>query len=32
MSLGEKILLVTPPEFAYGNKGLPGVIPGKTSL
>lgn len=32
MSLGQKILITSPPEYAYGKAGLPGVIPGSSTL
>eukprot|EP01017_Pseudomicrothorax_dubius_P000432 TRINITY_DN0_c178_g1_i1.p1 TRINITY_DN0_c178_g1~~TRINITY_DN0_c178_g1_i1.p1 ORF type:complete len:112 (+),score=34.79 TRINITY_DN0_c178_g1_i1:39-374(+) len=32
LSLGEKAKLICPPEFAYGSRGVPGVIPPDSTL
>jgi len=32
MSVGEKAYLTCSPDFAYGNDGVPGVIPPKSTL
>ena len=32
LSLGEKAKLTCPPEYAYGNKGFPGIIPPNSTL
>ncbi|KAI8384771.1 peptidyl-prolyl cis-trans isomerase [Radiomyces spectabilis] len=32
MSLGEKAKLTATPDFAYGNRGFPGLIPANSTL
>jgi len=32
MSKGERSKITCPPEFAYGNKGFPGLIPPNSTL
>ena len=32
MSIGQKVLLTCPSDYAYGDKGYPGVIPPKATL
>jgi len=32
MAVGEKAILTCPPEYAYGDKGIAGVIPPKATL
>ncbi|XP_071953077.1 peptidyl-prolyl cis-trans isomerase Fkbp12-like [Antedon mediterranea] len=32
MSKGERAVLTCPPDFAYGSKGYPGVIPPSSTL
>lgn len=32
MKVGEKALLTIPPEYAYGKRGVPGIIPSDQTL
>ena len=32
MKVGEKAVLTIPPEYAYGDRGVPGVIPPNQTL
>jgi FKBP-type peptidyl-prolyl cis-trans isomerase len=32
MSLGERATIICPPEYAYGNQGIGGIIPPKATL
>jgi FKBP-type peptidyl-prolyl cis-trans isomerase len=32
MKVGEKAILTCPPDMAYGARGIPGVIPPKSTL
>jgi len=32
MSVGQRAVITCPPEYAYGKKGFPGVIPPNTTL
>ena len=32
MSLGQKILVSVPAEYGYGKTGIPGIIPGNSTL
>jgi FKBP-type peptidyl-prolyl cis-trans isomerase len=32
MSVGQRVMLITPPAFAYGARGSPGVIPPNATL
>lgn len=32
MSVGERAVLICPPDYAYGAAGILGIIPGNTTL
>jgi len=32
MNFGEKSILTIPPEYGYGSRGLPGIIPPNATL
>lgn len=32
LSLGQRVILTCPPEYAYGANGIPGIIPPNTTL
>lgn len=32
MSIGETAIITCPPEYAYGNQGIGGIIPPKATL
>ncbi|KAH3693163.1 hypothetical protein DPMN_192565 [Dreissena polymorpha] len=32
MSIGQRVKLTCPPDYAYGKRGFPGVIPPETTL